>query len=93
MANTQFSFRLDTELKSKLKQEAQHLNRSESYIAATAIEKYLLACEQKRKAIDLAVKQAEQGDFISSEAMGAWIDSWGTANELNPPEANLKNTN
>jgi hypothetical protein len=28
-------------------------------------------------AIDAAIKQADQGASISSDAMGAWVDSWG----------------
>lgn len=90
MANVPFSLRLDADVKAKLKREAQQLNRSESFIAATAIRKYLAACEQKRKAIDAALEQADHGAFISSEAIGAWVDSWGSDNELAPPAANVK---
>lgn len=54
-----------------------------------AIRRYLTACEQKRKAIDIAIKQADQGAFISSEAMGAWVDSWGSDEELDPPAADV----
>ena len=77
MANAPFSLRLDADVKSKLKHEAQQRNCSESYIAAMAIRHYLAASEQKRMAIDVAIKQADQGAFISSNAMGEWVDSWG----------------
>ncbi|HBH36272.1 MAG TPA: hypothetical protein DDW45_07960 [Gammaproteobacteria bacterium] len=90
MANVPFSLRLDADVKSKLKHEAQQLNRSESFIAATAIRQYLAACEQKRMAIDVAIKQADQGSFIASDAMGAWVDSWGSDKELDPPAADVK---
>ena len=40
MANV--PLRLDADVKSKLKHEAQQRNRSESYIAATAIRHYLV---------------------------------------------------
>ena len=86
MANVPFSLRLDADTKTRLKKEAELLNRSESFIATTAIKNYLSAREQKRKAIDAAVAQAEQGNFISSQAMGAWVDSWGTDKEQALPE-------
>ncbi len=89
MANIPFSLRLDADVKSKLKYEAQQLNRSESFVAAMAIRRYLAACEQKRKAIDIAIKQADQGAFISSDAMGAWVDSWGSDKELDPSATDL----
>ena len=90
MANVPFSLRLDPDLKTKLKREAELLNRSESFIATTAIKNYLSACEQKRNAIDAAVAQADKGNFISSQAMGAWVDSWGTDNELALPEIDAR---
>lgn len=90
MANVPFSLRLDADIKTRLKQEAELLNRSESFIATTAIKNYLFVREQKRAAIDTAIASADQTDFISSEAMGAWVDSWGTDNELAPPEVDVK---
>lgn len=89
MANVPFSFRLDADVKSKLKDEAQRLNRSESFVAAMAIRRYLAASEHKRRAIDMAIKQADQGAFISSDAIGAWVDSWGSDKELEPPATDV----
>ncbi len=90
MTNTPFSLRIDTDTRAKLKREAQQLKRSESYIATTAIKQYLDACEYKRQAIDEATRRADKGEFISSEAMNTWVDSWGTDNELAPPEIDIK---
>jgi predicted transcriptional regulator len=89
MATTPFSVRIDDEIKRQLKREAKHLNRSESFVAATAIKKYLESCSQKRKAIDLAVAEAEQGNFISSEKMNDWVDSWGSENEQSLPTTDI----
>lgn len=33
--------------------------------------------------------EAEKGVFISSEAMLAWVSSWGTDKELPPPEPDI----
>ena len=90
MATTSFSIRIDEEIRGQLKREAKHLNRSESFVDATAIKKYLESCSQKRKAIDLAVLQAEQGNVISSEKMNEWVDSWGAQNEQPLPTTDIK---
>ena len=91
MANVPFSMRIDENTKKRLKHEAKLINRSETYFANLAIEKELRARELKRAAIDEAYAQAEQGNFISNEAMGAWVDSWGSDDELPPPEVDVKN--
>jgi len=38
-----------------------------------------------REAIDEALAQVERGETISAEAVDAWLESWGTENELPPP--------
>lgn len=90
--NAPFSLRLDADVKMKLKEEAKQLHRSESFVAATAIKKYLTACEQKRKAIDKALLQADEGTFISSKTMGSWVDAWEDDEKLDPPAADVNIT-
>lgn len=85
-----FSLRLDTDVKSQLRREAQKTHRSESSIATIAIQQYLALREQKRHAIDEALGQADQGEFISSDAMGDWVDSWGTNTESTLPVLDVK---
>ena len=55
----------------------------------TSIKIYLESRDQKRRAIEIAVVEADQGNFISSESMNAWLDSWGTADELKLPSADI----
>lgn len=45
---------------------------------------------QKQQMIDAAVKEADEGIFISQAAMNAWVDSWGTDNELAPPKPDIR---
>ena len=90
MASVPFSLRLDEEIKTRLKKEAKEMNRSESFVAATAIQEYLTAREHERRMIDEAVEQADKGVFVSSAAMGAWVDSWGSENELKPPKTDVR---
>lgn len=33
--------------------------------------------------------EAEKGIFISEEATTRWVESWGTDNELPPPEPDI----
>ncbi len=39
--------------------------------------------------MDLAIAEADKGVFISGKAMHRWIESWGTENELPPPEPDI----
>lgn len=45
--------------------------------------------ETKKEAIRAALIEAEKGEFISSAEMRRWINSWGTDNELPPPEIDV----
>ncbi len=90
MPTVPFSARIDSDIKSRLKQEAERENRSEAFVAQVALKQYLDACEYKRQAIDVALNQADEGRFISQEAMGAWVDSWGTNKELPKPRTDVK---
>ena len=89
MPTTPFSIRLDTEVKAKLEQEARLEDRSAGYIAQKAIEDYLDAKAYKRECLREAIAEADKGVFISEEAMDAWIESWGTENELPMPEPDI----
>ena len=79
-----FSIRLDPDLKQRLEQAARRGDRSASYVATEAIRKYLDAQQAKDDAIAQALIEADKGRFISSEAMNAWVDSWGTETEKRP---------
>ena len=92
MKTLPFSLRLTADIKTMLKQEAAQMNCSESFVATTAIKNFLLARQHKREAIDVAIQEADKGHFISSQVMGAWVDSWGSENELAPPEIDTKIT-
>ena len=89
MSTVPFTFRLDEEIKSRLEEEAEADDRSASYIAAKAIKQYLDARSFERLAMEEAVQEADKGVFISSNAMRNWIASWGSNDELPPPEADV----
>lgn len=89
MSTTPFSLRLAAETRQRLDREAESLDRSASYVATKAIESFLDAREAKRRALAEAIVEADKGVFISSEAIGRWMDSWDTDNELPPPEPDI----
>lgn len=89
MASVPFSVRLDAETRARLEEEAQRVERPASQIAQRAIERYLDAQDDFRRMVEEALEEAKAGVFISSEAMNAWVDSWGTENELPPPEPDV----
>ena len=44
---------------------------------------------EKRAAVRATVSEADEGAFISQEAMDAWISSWGKASKLPPPKPDI----
>jgi predicted transcriptional regulator len=89
MSSVPFSLRLNPIVKKRLDAEAKRIDRSSSWLATQAIEAMLEARAAKEEAIRLALIEAEKGEFISSEAMHRWIDSWGTENEVPEPEIDI----
>lgn len=89
MSVSPFSVRLDEDLKSRLEKQAELENRSSAFIVQKALEGYLGARDRFYREIDAAFAEAEKGVFISQEAMHRWMDSWGTDNELPPPEPDI----
>lgn len=79
-----FSVRLDPDLKRRLDQVARKTDRSSSYLVVKAIEQFLDARHEKQAAIEEALKAADTGEFISSETMNTWVDSWGSGDEIKP---------
>jgi hypothetical protein len=43
----------------------------------------------ERRLMDERIAEADKGIFISAEAMHRWVESWGTENELPPPEPDI----
>lgn len=90
MATVPFTMRVDADLKAAIEEEAQRQDISASQIATRAIRSHLESQSAERAAIEAALIEAEKGAFISSEAMLAWVRSWGTDNELPMPEPDIQ---
>jgi predicted transcriptional regulator len=89
MTAVPFSLRLDPGMRQRLEEEAKALDRSASWVATKAIQQFLDARAERRRMLEEAVREADKGVFISSEAMARWMDSWDTDDELPPPEPDI----
>jgi len=89
MGSTPYSIRLDDDLRKSLEKEAELEDRPPAQLAVRAIRSMLEAKATKRAAINAALADADRGDFISADAMNAWIDSWDSDNERPAPKADI----
>jgi predicted transcriptional regulator len=89
MPTTTFSMRMDADLRASLDSQAKLEERSASQIAERAIRDWLARKEAFRLEMEAALAEAEEGVWISGEAVDRWVDSWGTENELPPPEPDI----
>lgn len=90
MSATPVSLRLDDDTRARLAAEAARLDRPAAQVATRAIRSWLDAQDALRRQIDAAVDEADQGVFLSSEAVGGWMDSWDTEHEAPLPEADIR---
>jgi RHH-type transcriptional regulator, rel operon repressor / antitoxin RelB len=78
---------LDPEVKQRLEAVALRVRRSESLLAAEAIEEFLAVQEWQLAAIEEGIAAAERGDLIPHEDMRAWAESLNSGHELPLPRA------
>lgn len=90
MATARLSLRIDAGLKKSLEQEAKREERSASWLAVKAIEAMLRNRVEKRAAVRAAIAEAGNGEFISQDAMDAWVASWDSDAERPPPEPDIR---
>jgi len=82
--------RLQPELEEHLVAMAQELQRSKSWLINQALREFFerQKLEHSRWQETLqAMESVAQGRVVSGEAVSAWLQSWGTPNELSPPKA------
>jgi len=86
--STTLTIRLDEETKERLDRLAESVARSKSYLVTRALQDYLELNEWQVKAIKKAVNKADSpgAKFASHEDVSAWLETWGTENEQEPPQ-------
>jgi len=80
------TLRLPRAVLERLERLASNTKRSKSALAEEALAAYLAAQEWQTAAISEAVEAADAGAVsIEHAAVEAWLQSWGTENELPRP--------
>ena len=85
-----FSVRLPDEVKRELDELAPATKRSRSFIVNEAVATFVRERANYLRELDQAVKSAESGVGHSSERIFAWMNSWGSNDELPAPEPDIR---
>jgi len=70
------TIRLDRKTKSRLEKLAKATDRTKSYVAAEAIRAYIDLNEWQISEIKAAIKEADAGDFASSDEVETVVRKW-----------------
>ena len=89
MRTVPFSLRMDAKVKKALEAQARFENRSAGYVLHRAAVDYIERQNRIRKLVSSLEDEAKKGEFISDEAMTAWILSLGTKDERPEPKPDV----
>lgn len=77
--STTMTIRLEPELKQRLDQLAEATQRSKSFLATQALRDYVELNEWQIQEIKEAIKEADDGDFASDQAVSKTLGKWGVS--------------
>jgi len=86
--STTMTLRLDDETNSRLSNLAGATDRSKAYLATQALKLFLENNEWQVQEISEAVAEADiasPDQFVDNDTVMAWMETWGTADESQPP--------
>jgi RHH-type rel operon transcriptional repressor/antitoxin RelB len=75
--STTMTIRLEPELKQRLDRLAKVTQRSKSFLAAEALRDFVELNEWQLREIKDAIKEADDGDFASDQAIKKTLGKWG----------------
>ena len=81
--------RLQPEVESGLEAMADKLHRSKNWLVNQAIREFVARQEQEQARwceTLTAMGSVAQGTVVSGQSVHAWLESWGSPNELPPPK-------
>ncbi len=81
--------RMDVELKKALEEQAKLEDRSASYIAHRALEEWAQREKAYDQEIQIALKEAEKGEWVSSAALDLWMERWVEGHDDPFPEPDV----
>lgn len=82
------SVRVPDDIMSRLESTAARLRRSKGWVINDALREYLEREERRVQRLgetQAALAELEAGDLIEGDEVLAWLDSWGTDREREPP--------
>ena len=85
--STTITVRLDKSVKKRLEAAAGRVRRSNSFLAAEAIEEYLAVQDWQVEAIKKGIAAADRGDLVPHDKVKAWARSLGKRRELPRPKS------
>lgn len=71
------SIRLDHQLKIRLEKLAKATHRSKSYLASEAVREFVELNEWQINEIEVAIKEADAGDFATENEVRKVMSKWG----------------
>ena len=83
------SIRLRPEIENPLEELATKLDRSKNYLINQAIKEFIdrKSTDEKRWSETLeAIDSVKAGKLVNEDEVNAWLNSWGSDDELNPPK-------
>ncbi|MDP6429620.1 MAG: CopG family ribbon-helix-helix protein [Rhodospirillales bacterium] len=83
---TSLSFRVSPEKAEELDHLAEALDRKRSWVLEQALDAYLKEQAWQIADIKAGLAELDRGETVSHEKMKAWLESWGTDRELDPPK-------
>ncbi len=86
--STTMTLRLDDETSNRLTTLAGATDRSKAYLATQALKLFLDNNEWQVQQIKQAVTEADDAgpdQFVDNDSVMAWMETWGTEHEVEPP--------
>jgi predicted transcriptional regulator len=90
MPSTTLTVRVENADKERLEALAASTGRSRSFLAAEAISAYLDVNEWQVAAIKQGLASLDRGERVPHRSVKDWVASWGSENELGPPEPTIR---
>jgi RHH-type transcriptional regulator, rel operon repressor / antitoxin RelB len=83
--STTLTVRVDKKTRDRLQKLARATARSRSFLAAEAIRAFVDRNEWQIEAIKQGIADADAGRVVDGQRVEAWLESWGTDKETEPP--------
>ena len=80
-----FSFRVSETTAAQLEELASAMDRPRSWLLERALEEYLDVQKWQIAQIEMGMQELREGKSIPHEEVVAWLETWGTDEEREPP--------